>query len=291
MDRIRILTEFRKGVFDCIVGVNLLREGLDLPEVTLIGILDADKEGFLRSETSLIQTIGRAARNVLGRVVLYADHVTGSMERAISETNRRRALQTAYNEKHGITPQTIIKHIHDITEHLDTDHEKAVKAELKIDKEVFGMDRDKLLKEAKKRAEKSLEPVSDEMFDKFVFERLLKLKHKKMAQAVKELDFETAAIIRDEIKALEKDKSWGWQIDSERYNARVRSLSKSRFKMLQEMAFKCMIAGLFILVVGLLCASGGYGLALAGLLKFGGATMFVGVGTMLIFAILVALFD
>jgi len=176
IDRIKILTEFRRGTFDCLVGVNLLREGLDLPEVTFIGILDADKEGFLRSETSLIQTIGRAARNVEGKVILYADHMTGSIERAVGETNRRRKIQIAYNEKHGITPQTIIKHIHDITEHLETKHEKAVNANLATDRAVFGKD----------------------------MEKLLKVKHKQMAAAVKELDFETAAILRDEIRALEK---------------------------------------------------------------------------------------
>src|SRR5690606_32397809 len=98
LDRIRILTEFRKGKFDCLVGVNLLREGLDLPEVSFIGILDADKEGFLRSEVSLIQTIGRAARNIDGRVILYADNVTGSIERALNETNRRRVIQLEYNK-------------------------------------------------------------------------------------------------------------------------------------------------------------------------------------------------
>src|SRR4029079_6690053 len=100
IERIEILTDFRRGVFDVLVGVNLLREGLDLPEVELVGILDADKEGFLRSDTSLIQTIGRAARNVRGRVILYADMSTGSMERAVGETNRRRAVQLAYNTKH-----------------------------------------------------------------------------------------------------------------------------------------------------------------------------------------------
>ena len=174
IERIQILTEFRKGTFDCIVGVNLLREGLDLPEVALIGILDADKEGFLRSETALIQIIGRAARNVAGRVILYADQLTGSIERAVGETNRRRAIQVAYNKEHGITPKTIIKKIKDITEHLETDHMKAVKANLDIDAQVFGKD----------------------------LAKLIKLKEKEMSRAVKELDFETAAILRDEIVEL-----------------------------------------------------------------------------------------
>ena len=176
IERIQILTEFRRGTFDCIVGVNLLREGLDLPEVTLIGILDADKEGFLRSESALIQIIGRAARNVLGRVILYADNMTGSMERAIGETNRRRAIQVAYNKEHGITPKTIIKQIKDITEHLQTDHMKSVKFNLDIDAQIFAKDPQKLIK----------------------------LKEKEMSKAVKELDFETAAILRDEIVALKE---------------------------------------------------------------------------------------
>lgn len=176
LERIQILTEFRKGTFDCLVGVNLLREGLDLPEVTLIGILDADKEGFLRSETSLIQIIGRAARNVEGRVILYAEKITGSIERAVGETNRRRSIQIAYNKKHGITPKTIIKQIKDITEHLETDHMKAVKMNLDIDGQIFVKNPQKLLK----------------------------LKEKEMSKAVKELDFETAAILRDEIKMLKE---------------------------------------------------------------------------------------
>jgi len=116
MERTEILRDLRLGVYDVIVGINLLREGLDLPEVTLVAILDADKEGFLRSETSLIQTIGRAARNSLGQVIMYADTITGSMERAISETNRRRAIQEKYNIDHGITPQTIVKAVRDIIE-------------------------------------------------------------------------------------------------------------------------------------------------------------------------------
>ncbi|OGI14372.1 MAG: excinuclease ABC subunit B [Candidatus Moranbacteria bacterium RIFCSPHIGHO2_12_FULL_54_9] len=175
IDRIKILTSFRKGEFDCLVGVNLLREGLDLPEVSFIGILDADKEGFLRSETSLIQIIGRAARNVAGRVVLYAERITGSMEYALGETNRRRKLQMAYNKKHGITPQTIKKTIHDITEHLESDHEKAVRANVTLDQEIFAANP----------------------------EKLIALKNKEMQAAVKTLDFETAAILRDEIRALE----------------------------------------------------------------------------------------
>lgn len=176
IERIQILTRFRKGDFDCLVGVNLLREGLDLPEVTLIGILDADKEGFLRSETSLIQTIGRAARNSDGRVILYADVMTGSLLRAIGETNRRRTLQIAYNTKHNITPTTIIKNIKDITESMLSDHDKAVSEELKVDAKVFAKNPDKLIK----------------------------LKEKQMKEAVKILDFETAAILRDEIKVLKE---------------------------------------------------------------------------------------
>src|SRR3990167_7392143 len=176
MDRITILTDFRKGKFDVLVGVNLLREGLDLPEVVLIGILDADKEGFLRSETSLIQTIGRAARNADGRVLLYADKITGSMERAVSETNRRRTLQLEYNKKNGITPKTIVKRIKDITEEMQSEHQKTVKTLLEFDLKLFEKNPQKLIKD----------------------------KEKQMNNAVKILDFESAAILRDEIRMLEK---------------------------------------------------------------------------------------
>lgn len=171
IDRIQIISQFRKGDFDCLVGVNLLREGLDMPEVSFIGILDADKEGFLRSETALIQTIGRAARNVDGRVILYADNITGSMERAIGETQRRRDKQIAYNTKHGIIPMSIKKTIRDITEGMLSDHEKAVSASLAIDAQLFA-DNPK---------------------------GLIKIKEVQMNDAVAELDFETAAILRDEI--------------------------------------------------------------------------------------------
>ncbi len=174
IERIEILTALRKGEFDVLCGVNLLREGLDLPEVTLIGILDADKEGFLRSDTSLIQTIGRAARNVDGRVILYADRMTGSMERAMSETERRRNIQLAYNKEHNITPTTIKKSIKDITAEMKKDHRRAVEKELSVDAKLFAKNPNKLIK----------------------------LKETQMKEAVKILDFETAAILRDEIEIL-----------------------------------------------------------------------------------------
>lgn len=177
IDRIDTITNFRKGEFDILVGVNLLREGLDLPELALIGIFDADKEGFLRSETSLVQIIGRAARNINGRVILYADRITDSMERAITETNRRRELQLAYNKEHNITPQTISKKIQDITEGMRSEHGKAVEA-------LVSLDRAEFLKNPK---------------------ALIKEKRRQMNIAVKELDFETAAILRDEIRTLENE--------------------------------------------------------------------------------------
>ena len=200
IERIQILTEFRKGKFDVLVGVNLLREGLDLPEVALIGILDADKEGFLRSDTALIQTIGRAARNVEGRVILYADVMTGSLERAIGETNRRRAIQVAYNKKHGITPKTIIKRIKDITEELESKHEKTVNAELGLDVELF-----KRTMTREKKNGKIKSKLSDNEWNNLIYEKIIKMKEREMNKVVKELDFETAAILRDEIVVL-RDK-------------------------------------------------------------------------------------
>src|ERR671924_350925 len=121
LERIQIVRDLRLGEYDVLVGVNLLREGLDLPEVSLVGILDADKEGFLRGETSLIQTIGRAARNVRGQVLMYADKETAAMRAALDETDRRRAIQVSYNEEHGITPETIVKGISDIAEFLQSE--------------------------------------------------------------------------------------------------------------------------------------------------------------------------
>ena len=208
IERIQILTKFRQGVFDVLVGVNLLREGLDLPEVALIGILDADKEGFLRSETSLIQTIGRAARNAEGKVILYADVLTGSMERALGETKRRRDVQLAYNKKHGITPKTILKKIKDITEELESEHAKAVNSELSLDIEIFKKAYAKELKDNKPKVSKKDGVtevkliMSDEERSDLVYEKIIKIKEREMSKAVKELDFETAAILRDEIGVL-----------------------------------------------------------------------------------------
>ena len=176
IERIEILTDFRKGTFDVLVGVNLLREGLDLPEVELVGILDADKEGFLRSETSLIQTIGRAARNVHGRVILYAETTTGSMERAIGETNRRREIQLAYNTKHKITATTIKTRIKDITGDIQRTRDRAIKELVEFDTHAFAGDKKKLIKE----------------------------KRRQMLGAADRLDFETAALLRDEIRTIEE---------------------------------------------------------------------------------------
>jgi excinuclease ABC subunit B len=178
VDRLQILSDFRSGRFDALVGVNLLREGLDLPEVALVAILDADKEGFLRSDTSILQTIGRAARNVRGRVILYADNVTGSMKRAIAETDRRRAKQAAYNKKHDITPKTIIKAIKDLRDVLGLSVDsKDVKEILKLE-------------------------LNAETHD---LNTVLKRKESEMKEAAKNLEFELAAVLRDEIVEIQKE--------------------------------------------------------------------------------------
>jgi excinuclease ABC subunit B len=175
IERIEILRDLRLGAFDVLVGINLLREGLDIPECGLVAILDADKEGFLRSETSLIQTIGRAARNAEGRVIMYADRITGSMERAMRETDRRRARQEAYNVEHGITPQTVRKNVEDVLAGLykgDTDMSRVT---AKIDKQLHGA---------------NLEAVLNGL-------------RTDMRKAAENLEFEEAARLRDEIKRLE----------------------------------------------------------------------------------------
>ena len=175
IERIEILRDLRLGAFDVLIGINLLREGLDIPECGLVAILDADKEGFLRSETSLIQTIGRAARNVEGRVIMYADRITGSMERAIAETDRRRARQVAYNLEHGITPQTIRKNIDDVLSGLYKGDTDMARVTAKIEKPLYGS---------------NLTAHLDAL-------RL------SMRKAAENLEFEEAARLRDEVKRLE----------------------------------------------------------------------------------------
>jgi excinuclease ABC subunit B len=181
LDRIQIIRELRLGEFDVLVGVNLLREGLDLPEVSLVAILDADKEGFLRGETSLIQTIGRAARNVNGRVIMYADRESAAMRTALDETNRRRAIQVAYNERHGITPATISKGISDISEFLTG-------AESKVP-------------QGRRRKRK---PEEEGMSAEQIARTLIELEEEMLA-AAEELRFEYAAKLRDEIKGLRRE--------------------------------------------------------------------------------------
>jgi excinuclease ABC subunit B len=180
LERIQIIRELRLGEYDVLVGVNLLREGLDLPEVSLVAILDADKEGFLRGRTSLIQTIGRAARNVNGRVLMYADKQTESIKEAIDETNRRRTIQLAYNEEHGLTPITISKGISDIAEFLQLDSPHVPGRRRRGSKKVEGMDRGEL-------------------------EKLVVTLEEEMLVAAEELRFEYAAKLRDEIKDLRRE--------------------------------------------------------------------------------------
>jgi excinuclease ABC subunit B len=177
LDRVEILRDLRLGKFDVLVGINLLREGLDLPEVTLVAVLDADKEGFLRSETTLIQITGRAARNVAGKVIMYADEVTDSMARAIRETNRRREKQLAYNREHGITPETIKKAVRDLVRAGTAAEEKA---RYEVERA-----REKGLKEEDIAA---------------IVARL----EEEMLKAAAKLEFETAAKLRDELREWQK---------------------------------------------------------------------------------------
>jgi excinuclease ABC subunit B len=177
LERVKILRDLRRGEFDVLVGINLLREGLDLPEVSLVAVLDADKEGFLRSGGSLIQTMGRAARHVSGMSILYADKETDSMKHAISETNRRRAIQAAYNEEHGITPESIRKHIGDLlTSVYEADYVGVPEvAEDETDRRYRSLDE---------------------------LEKDVRALEKQMREAARALDFEQAARLRDRIKAL-----------------------------------------------------------------------------------------
>ena len=176
LERLEIIRDLRLDVFDVLVGINLLREGLDIPEVSLVAILDADKEGFLRSETSLIQTIGRAARNSDGKVIMYADVLTDSMKKAVSETNRRRSIQEEYNRKNNIVPKTIIKKVHEI-----------IKATMNVDDKSS----DKLNKDPESMSKDEIKDV-------------IKKLDKEMKKAALDLQFEVAATLRDEILEFKK---------------------------------------------------------------------------------------
>jgi excinuclease ABC subunit B len=176
LERVGILRDLRLGVFDVVVGINLLREGLDLPEVSLVAILDADKEGFLRSETALIQTIGRAARHVRGKVIMYADKMTDSMKKAIDETNRRRAKQVAFNKEHGIEPVGIVKAVRDLTDQLSG---RAV---------------------AEERGEYRVKGAGG--LPKSEMQRVIAELEKQMREAARNLEFEKAAVLRDQIYEL-----------------------------------------------------------------------------------------
>src|SRR5437867_5276352 len=180
LERIQIIRELRLGEYDVLVGVNLLREGLDLPEVSLVAVLDADKEGFLRGKTALVQTIGRAARNINGRVLMYADKMTEAIQAALEETNRRRSVQLAYNEEHGITAATIVKGVSDIAEFLSLEQPHVPTRRRRGKREVEGMGREEL--------ERLVVELEEEMF-----------------AAAEELRFEYAAKLRDEIKDLRRE--------------------------------------------------------------------------------------
>jgi excinuclease ABC subunit B len=182
IERVELLRDLRMGTYDVLVGINLLREGLDLPEVSLIAILDADKIGFLRSATSLIQTIGRAARNVGGRVIMYADRESDAMKEAIGETNRRRSIQQEYNETHGITPKSIIKSIQDLITREKVEKEEIQKGDIAVLKSRYNL----LQSSDRKKYIKDLE--------------------KEMLEHAKNLEFEQAAILRDEIEAVKAMK-------------------------------------------------------------------------------------
>ena len=191
LERVEILRDLRLGVFDVLVGVNLLREGLDLPEVSLVAIMDADKEGFLRDNRSLIQTIGRAARNVDGRVIMYADKMTASMEHAISETNRRRSVQQAYNEEHGITPKTIIKS-HD-----------AIMQQTKLSESKRGGNENRTYYVEPESINVAADPVTM-MMTKEEIKKQIERTQKAMEKAARELDFMEAARLRDEMLEMRK---------------------------------------------------------------------------------------
>jgi len=184
VERVEIIRDLRLGAFDVLVGINLLREGLDIPEVSLVAILDADKEGFLRAERSLIQTIGRAARNLNGTAILYADRITDSMKKAMSETERRRARQIAYNEEHGITPRSIVKRVRDLIDGVYSE------------------------KSGKEQAQREVERARVEDMSEKDVAREIKRLEKQMLEHARNLEFEKAARVRDQLAVL-REQAFG----------------------------------------------------------------------------------
>ena len=207
IERAEIIRDLRAGVFDVLVGINLLREGLDMPEVSLVAILDADKEGFLRSDTAMIQTIGRAARNVNGHVIMYADRVTGSMQRAIDETDRRRAVQEAYNIEHNITPKSVSKDVKElieltkIEEDMVTDGKDFSPKKGKKKSSTTGMDHGHEPYAQDISSPKVADITPEELFNKI--EEL----DRQMKAAAKQLEFEKAAKLRDQLGELRQQWS------------------------------------------------------------------------------------
>jgi excinuclease ABC subunit B len=187
VERVEILRDLRLGVFDVLVGINLLREGIDIPEVSLVAILDADKEGFLRAERSLIQTIGRAARNLNGKAILYADRITESMKKAMGETERRRAKQIAYNEENGITPKSIVKKVRDL---------------------IDGVYSEKSGKEAERLEQAALQKAKVEDMSEKDIAKAIKQLEKQMMEHARNLEFEKAAQVRDQLTLL-KEQAFG----------------------------------------------------------------------------------
>jgi len=187
VERVEIIRDLRLGAFDVLVGINLLREGLDIPEVSLVAILDADKEGFLRAERSLIQTIGRAARNAHGKAILYADTITASMRKAIDETERRRAKQIAHNQAHGITPRSIVKQVRDL---------------------IDGVYSEKSARAAEQLAQEALARAQAEALSEKDLAREIKRLEKQMLEHARNLEFEQAARVRDQLARL-KDAAFG----------------------------------------------------------------------------------
>ncbi len=226
IERAEIIRDLRAGVFDVLVGINLLREGLDMPEVSLVAILDADKEGFLRSDTAMIQTIGRAARNVNGHVIMYADRITGSMQRAIDETDRRRAVQEAYNEEHHITPKSVAKEVKELIEltkiedDMVTDGQGLSQAKRKGKTKSDVMDHGHEPYVQDTQSTKVADITPEELYNK------IEDVDRQMKAAAKQLEFEKAAALRDQLGVLRQQWSDMHSADNSKLKKPKRTVKK-----------------------------------------------------------------